>query len=97
MSITDTSDTFTQARRAPHGCHGCTTRWSGFGIAHCGACHETFGGVGGFDKHRAGSKDRRFQQGECTDPSLLGLERNVHGTWVTPSNGADFGKIFGTA
>ena len=77
-----------------HGCNGCDASWSGFNIAHCAACHKTFGGVSGFDKHRAGSKDKTRRAGECSDPAEIGLVLNAHGTWVTPSDGADFGEIF---
>jgi hypothetical protein len=37
----------------PHACGKCPARWSGINIAHCSACHKTFGGVGPFDAHRA--------------------------------------------
>lgn len=41
-------------------------------MAHCGACHRTFGGITGFDDHRKG--------GRCNDP----VEVNMHersGVW----------------
>ena len=44
--------------------------------AHCGAanCHETFGAVSGFDRHRRG--------GLCVDPSTIkGLHRAPNGIW----------------
>lgn len=43
--------------------------------AHCGACHTTFGGVSGFDRHRRG--------GECLAPAGLGfVERDR--VWRAP-------------
>lgn len=76
-------------------CSGCDKRWSGFNMAHCSVCHETFGGVGSFDKHRAGTKDKCRSIGECTPPAEMGLTQNTHGTWVAPSNGVDFAEIHG--
>lgn len=90
-----TDDTNTPApERGIHGCNRCTKRWSGFNMAHCASCHETFGGVGSFDKHRAGSKDKQRVQGECTPPADIGLVLNEHGTWTVPSNGLDFKEVF---
>lgn len=43
---------------------------------HCGVCHETFGGLGGFDRHR--------RDGWCLDPSTLGME-DMAGVWRTPA------------
>lgn len=45
--------------------------------AHCGVCHLTFSGVGGFDRHRKG--------GRCAEPSTLGMARNPLGVWATPT------------
>lgn len=81
--------------RKPHGCNGCDKRWSGSSMAHCSACHETFGGVSTFDKHRAGTKDKTRRIGECAPPAELGLSLNDHGTWVAPSDGIDFAAIHG--
>jgi hypothetical protein len=81
--------------RAPHGCNGCASRWFGSSIAHCATCHATFGGVGGFDKHRAGTKDKTQLAGQCADPAAIGFVQNGHGTWVTPSDGVDFKAVFG--
>jgi hypothetical protein len=46
--------------------------------AHCGAadCHQTFGGVGTFDKHR--------RNGECLAPAELGLRLDHAGVWHRP-------------
>lgn len=45
--------------------------------AHCSVCHTTFGGVSGFDAHRAG--------GQCADPATItvdgGMHRDGHGIW----------------
>jgi hypothetical protein len=45
----------------------CGARWTGRRTAHCGACHRTFGGVGGFDAHRRGGRG-------CLEPTTVGLE-----------------------
>lgn len=79
--------------RARNGCGGCDKRWSGANICHCKTCHETFGGLSSFDKHRAGTKDGKRRQGECTPPADVGLVLNAHGTWVAPSDGVDFAAI----
>lgn len=49
--------------------------------AHCaaGSCHKTFGGVGGFDKHR--------RDGSCLDPATLGMVE-IKGVWRTPMDDA---------
>lgn len=54
---------------------GCT--WTGLSRCHCSACHETFGGITGFDMHRRGSR--------CSGPENLGLKQNGAGIWVTPA------------
>jgi hypothetical protein len=42
--------------------------------AHCATCHETFGSVRGFDRHRRG--------GQCLDPATMpGIHRNPAGVW----------------
>jgi hypothetical protein len=41
-------------------------------MAHCGACHRTFGGITGFDRHRKG--------GVCNEPTSVGL-RDASGIW----------------
>lgn len=43
--------------------------------AHCGTCHETFGGVTGFDVHRKG--------GQCQTPKGYVL---TGGIWRLPMN-----------
>lgn len=64
------------------GC-ACGQRWTGARTAHCGACHQTFGGVNAFDQHRSTAG----RLGSCTAPEALGLEfrRNA---WRGPE--ADF-------
>jgi hypothetical protein len=49
----------------PHSCGGCDSRWSGGLTCHCGSCHNSFGGVSNFDRHR--------RNGQCVDPAELGL------------------------
>lgn len=46
--------------------------------AHCGArkCHQTFGGVRGFDEHR--------KDGQCLDPANLGMALSDLGIWRRP-------------
>lgn len=39
----------------------------------CTVCHEVFGGIGNFDKHR--------KDGWCRNPETIGLRRNEHGIW----------------
>jgi hypothetical protein len=41
--------------------------------AHCSACHVTFGGITGFDRHRRG--------GECIAPSGLDMHPDGRGVW----------------
>jgi hypothetical protein len=50
-------------------CGGCPSVWTGLAVAHCAACHQTFGGVSLFDAHRSQSGER----GSCEDPDLIGL------------------------
>lgn len=78
------SDTPPTPRRGAHHCGRCPARWSGSNIAHCAECHRTFTTVANFDRHRAGSKDRAFDQGECSDPSERGLVLNDRGQWAAP-------------
>lgn len=44
--------------------------------AHCGACHRTFGGVSGFDRHRRG--------GLCLSPAEIGYADNGRGVFREP-------------
>lgn len=55
--------------------------------AHCkSGCHRTFGGVGGFDRHR--------RDGQCHDPAGLGMvERD--GIWREPLSEADAARLDG--
>ncbi|MBN9740466.1 hypothetical protein DMP23_04990 [Amycolatopsis sp. A1MSW2902] len=57
-------------------CGGCPNTWTGVSRAHCSACHRTFGGVVGFDKHR--------HEGRCRDPLSQGLTLKS-GIWVHPA------------
>lgn len=57
-------------------CGGCAARWTPAGAAHCAACHRTFGGVTGFDRHRTAD-------GACRSPASLGLDER-DGIWRAP-------------
>lgn len=48
--------------------------------AHCPSCHETFGGVRGFDLHREGTVYDR----SCLSPEAVGLVKDDRGVWVRP-------------
>lgn len=49
----------------PNTCSGCEATWTGLSVAHCGCCHETFGGVQLFDAHRSADGER----GACIPPA----------------------------
>lgn len=49
--------------------------------AHCGACHRTFGGVSGFDRHRV--------EGRCVDPAGLGMSLLAGDLWRVPMSESD--------
>jgi hypothetical protein len=70
-------------------CRHCDTTWTGLVIAHCGECHATFTTPANFDRHRAGSKDKRHEQGVCSDPSARGLVLNPRGQWAMPGRTLD--------
>lgn len=54
--------------------------------AHCAAtCHQTFSGVGGFDRHR--------RAGICLDPATLGMSKNGKGIWRTPMTAEQAEKL----
>jgi hypothetical protein len=44
--------------------------------AHCGSCHQTFGGLKGFDAHR--------RRGVCVLPTELGMVADPRGVWHSP-------------
>lgn len=44
----------TSRNSVTHRCGGCPRTWAGLAEAHCASCHQTFGSVTGFDKHRYG-------------------------------------------
>lgn len=60
-------------------CAGCDTTWTGLAVAHCAACHLTFGSVAGFDKHRVSGRCR--SEYELT---ALGMAPNPFGRWRFP-------------
>lgn len=41
--------------------------------AHCSACHHTFGGITGFDRHR--------RAGECLKARDIGMHADHNGIW----------------
>lgn len=69
-------------RNAPVGtlCNrsGCTAVRPTPTQAHCTVCHETFGGVTGFDNHR--------KDGWCHNPATLAepMIQDYHGVWRRP-------------
>lgn len=67
-------------RNAPTGtlCNrsGCTATRPTPSQAHCTVCHETYGGVSGFDMHR--------RDGWCLNPKSLGMMTDYHGVWRRP-------------
>lgn len=75
------------------GCGGCDSRWTGTTRCHCSAsgCHQTFGGLAAFDRHRL--------NGKCLKPALLRngmtgellLKQNERGVWVTDLPADTFG------
>jgi hypothetical protein len=48
-------------------CSGCDETWTAISAAHCGACHQTFSGVGLFDLHRS----QYGHRGACLSPETL--------------------------
>lgn len=66
-----------------HTCSGCDARWTGRVMAHCRACHETWGSTEGFVAHRAGPIGRR----RCLTPAEMradGYRPNDRGVWRIP-------------
>jgi hypothetical protein len=59
-----------------------TCRIPGGNGAHCGKCHESFGAVSTFDKHRQGGADNRH----CIDPATIGMHRDAYGYWRRDSD-----------
>lgn len=61
-------------------CGGCAAEWTGAGKCHCSGCHETFSGIGLFDRHRS----RYGEHGSCKSPAdLPGIELR-DGVWSYP-------------
>ncbi len=50
-------------------CGGCGGVWQSNALAHCGACHHSFGSVDLFDRHRSSSGDH----GACVLPKREGI------------------------
>lgn len=57
-------------------CGGCPATWQSLALAHCGACHHSFGSVDLFDRHR----DQRGAHGACVLPRRNGIVL-VDGVW----------------
>jgi hypothetical protein len=57
-----------------YSCSRCDTEWRDIRYAHCGGCHRTFGGVTGFDHHRA--------HGGCSDPDPVQYSKRDDGVFV---------------
>jgi hypothetical protein len=57
---------------------------------HCGQCHQTFGGLRAFDRHRNGPIDDRH----CTDGADLGLV-DRGGIWREPIDPKSLTRITG--
>lgn len=51
-------------------CGTCETRWSGYRMAHCTTCHQTFGSVSSFDRHRSRIDETNVH---CVPPEDIGL------------------------
>ena len=62
--------------------HGCPELRPGSAACHCAACHQTFSGLGLFDRHQ----DWQTCPGKlsCEYAGALGLVRASNGTWWTP-------------
>lgn len=58
-------------------CTGCGRVWTAPGAAHCASCHEHFGSVTAFDRHRGA----RGEHGFCLPPADVGLVRGGDGAW----------------
>lgn len=69
-------------RNAPQGTlcsrSGCAAPRPTPSQAHCTVCHETFGGVTGFDKHR--------KDGWCQNPASVDLVADDRGIWRWPAS-----------
>lgn len=57
-------------------CGGCAFTWQSMSLAHCGACHHSFGSVDLFDRHR----DQHGPHGACVLPKREGITL-VQGVW----------------
>ncbi len=59
-------------------CNGCESTWTGLITCHCSGCHQTFGGITGFDQHH---------KGKCLSPESVGLTKSTKGHWSLPYRG----------
>lgn len=60
----------------------CCERPVGNSACHCAGCHQTFSGMGTFDKHQDVNYDR-VPVILCRDPRSLGLVPDHTGVWRT--------------
>lgn len=75
-------------------CPDCGTTWHSLTECHCATCHQHFGSLDAFDRHRQGPVDTR----ECVDPAsavlrkdgkpvLRAADRAGRPTWVVDKPG----------
>jgi len=60
-------------------CGGCGEVWRGVGIAHCGACHRSFGASSLFDRHRR--RDNCVDPVDILDQQGYMFMRLIEGIW----------------
>lgn len=66
------------------------------GEFHCGLCHNTYRGLGLFDKHQNRNYNRRDAI-RCRSPLRQGLAQNHRGTWCTPEGLKQSERLVGLA
>jgi hypothetical protein len=66
------------------------------GEHHCARCHETFAGLGLFDKHQDVDYTR-FPRVICKDPVRLGMVRAHTMAWTTPGGAEKYDRLAGMA
>ena len=60
-------------------CRRCGAYWSGYRACHCPTCHNTFGGVTGFDLHRMGGDCRPLENVDLTWNPERGMWTGTYG------------------
>ena len=68
-----------------HKCNGCTNDWSPGNKCHATCCGRNFSNIKNFDKHRV--------NGECVDPSSVGLVLNSRSLWTLPGEVDFFDRL----